>query len=219
MKEWFAKAWHDPVGSKVIAGIILAALSALLIWAKSGFSSNAVVLWSVFAKPMALPFGVVLLVLVACAALIGWLLKERRDHLNGLEAIEEALDASGKTIAAIENSLALTPEKQAEHEKVMAQAREVMEAARVSFAIKTEHMLVMRFLASAYPEPMGIKQLATSAGLLFAATEKICEDIAAEKFLSIITSDHQPMKAVLTKTGRDYLMRGHDWEPLAGYEL
>jgi hypothetical protein len=207
MKELFAKAWHDPVGSKVIAGIILAALSALLIWAKSGFSSNAIVLWAVFAKPMALPFGVVLLVVVACAAVIGWLLKERRDHLNKLEIIERTLDD------------ALSPEQEAEHEELMARSREVMEAARVSSAIKIEHMLVMGALARAYPEPMEIKQLATKVGMLFAATEKICEDIAAEKFLEIIASEHQPMKAVLTKPGRNYFMRGHDWEPLAGYEV
>jgi len=203
-KAFWKKTWHDPVGSKVIAGSILGALTAVALWAKSGFSSNAVVLWAVFAKPMALPFGVVLLVLVACAALIGWLLKGRRDHLNELEAIKEALD--------------FAPEQQAEHEEVMARASEAMEAARVSLAIKTEHMLVMESLARAYPEPMEIKQLATSVGLLFAATEKICEDIAAEKFLSITASDHQPMKAVLTKPGRDYFMRFQDWDPLAGIE-
>ena len=39
-KGWIAKVWRDPVWSKVISGLILAANSAVLVWALSGFSSN-----------------------------------------------------------------------------------------------------------------------------------------------------------------------------------
>jgi hypothetical protein len=45
----------------------------------------------------------------------------------------------------------------------------------------------------------------------FASAEKICEDIAAEGLFTIVTSEHHPVKAVLTKPGRDYLISLQQW--------
>jgi hypothetical protein len=58
MRDFFKKAWHDPVGSKVISGVIFAALTAVALWTWSGFSSNLTVIlastlsiWTWLASP------------------------------------------------------------------------------------------------------------------------------------------------------------------------
>ena len=77
MPEWLKKWWNDPVGSKVIAGLILGALAAAVsLWSKSDFSTNAKVAWSgaanalsVFwawlAEPVPIPRGVVFLIVAS----------------------------------------------------------------------------------------------------------------------------------------------------------
>ena len=78
MGNLFKTAWHDPVGSKVISGLILAALTAVALWAKAGFSSNLTVIWantvSIWAwltSATVIPIGVELLTLITFAALYG----------------------------------------------------------------------------------------------------------------------------------------------------
>jgi hypothetical protein len=99
MKAWLIKAWHDPVGSKVISTLIVAAMGAAVLWAKSGFSSSLAVVWpstvavgSWLASPMTLPIGIVLLTLITFAALCWWLIEQRR------RAVKEIADRSAKVI-------------------------------------------------------------------------------------------------------------------------
>jgi hypothetical protein len=53
---------------------------------------------------------------------------------------------------------------------------------------------------------MEVQALAQTVHVNFASAEKSCERIAAQGFLTVITGDHHPIKAVLTKSGRDYIV-------------
>ena len=98
MKGWLKAAWHDPVGSKVISTLIVAALGAVMLWAKSGFSSSlavvwasTVAIWSWLSDPMTLPIGVVLLTLITFAAVGWWVFEQRR---GAIQRIAKTLVAS-----------------------------------------------------------------------------------------------------------------------------
>jgi hypothetical protein len=89
MKGWLTKAWHDPVGSKVIAGVILGGPGAVWLWSTSNFSRNLTtawtgatsalaVAWHWFLAPTVPPSFVVLLILSMVAVAFAYLRQLRR---------------------------------------------------------------------------------------------------------------------------------------------
>jgi predicted transcriptional regulator len=198
---WFARAWHDPVGSKVIAGVILAGLGATWLWAESGWSSSLTVIWAstlaIVRAPIAIPFGVAILTLATFAAIF-----------IRLTIRERALRLQYTTLLAQADEVRAWYQRNVERKKALAAELAPMdEELRLLSAIGYKQQEVMSALADAYPEPMEVQQLATNLAMNFASAEKICEDIAAEGFLTISASGHHPMKATLTKAGRDYLVK------------
>ena len=86
MKGWLKAAWHDPVGSKVIAGIILATLGSLValvgvLWSKSDFSTNAGEAWPAAKRALlsfvtwtatSLSISLASFALIICLGFLGW---------------------------------------------------------------------------------------------------------------------------------------------------
>jgi hypothetical protein len=202
MKGWglLAKAWHDSVGSKVIAGVILAVLGSIWLWAESGWSKSLTVVWAsaraLFALPTTISLGVALLTLAAFGAIFVWLVSQ----LLPLRAINMQLRS--RLTAAVR----AVEELQAERRAVATEWERHREDARLVLAIGLKEQAVMHVLAGIYPESIEVQQLATQLSMTFAVAEKICEDVAAEKFFTITASERLPMRVVLTKLGRDYLI-------------
>jgi hypothetical protein len=91
-KKFWKKAWHDPVGSKLISGAIIAAVGSFYLWAKSGFSGSLAVIWTTviavwasLSRPINLPVWSVLLTLMTFAVLAWWYYAKGKRALRALD--------------------------------------------------------------------------------------------------------------------------------------
>ena len=201
MKALLIKAWHDPVGSKVISWGIIAGLTALGLWAWSGFSSSLAVVWastlavwSWLAGPMTLPIGIVLLTVITFAALCWWLIEQRR------RAVKEIADRSAKVIL---DTIDEAKEKiRAEVQK--AEVSQLVKNAKVSLDLTDKDKEALQVIYSQYPKSMEIDLLAVVESLTYPATERLCEKLEALGFVKCIPAGHNPTSVILTKPGRDY---------------
>jgi hypothetical protein len=206
MKALLIKAWHDPVGSKVISTLIVAALGAMVLWAKSGFSSSlavvwtsTVAVWSWLAGPMTLPIGIVLLTLVIFAAL-GWrLITQHRRALVSLE--KHWLTRTVKAAADAETKVRDELERVAR----VAEIEKIKQPRLITF----QQAGILQRLYVRYREGMEIRLLAHFIDVDYPVAEKLCEELAGIDFVKMVPGMYGPATVYLSTIGRDYVLK-HD---------
>lgn len=197
MNSWLNKAWHDPVGSKLIAGVILGVPTALTwLWSRSDFSTSAVQAWMGaldglraighwFTSPAPIS-RLTLLVIVAIGVMSWWLAVKMRRRLS------RALI----TVAENERRAALPPIKLWPE----------------TFSYKER--LLLHLLYREYRTGLEVRRLGGVLGLQYPAAEKLCEEMAETELITVSPGGHSPPTARLTKVGRDYcLEKGLDQPP------
>jgi hypothetical protein len=188
MKGWLKVAWHDPVGSKVIAGIILGALGGVVallgvLWSKSDFSTNASVAWTAAKHallaytnwvnaPASMSRGTVFIIvcvafIVPCLALIAVVRRMLGDVVK----------------LPVEEMVSVQPR--------LPLPSELSEVQRRALSI----------IYREYPRYVAVEMLRGPLGLLHAATEQMCEQLAELKLVQLTPVGDQ---VFLTKIGRNY---------------
>jgi hypothetical protein len=201
MKALLVRAWHDPVGSKVISGIILTALGAVVLWAKSGFSNSLAVVWAStlaiwtwLVTPTTLPIGIVVLTPITFAALVWWLIEQRR------RAVKQISDRSAKLILdAVDEA-----KKEVRDEVQKAAISRLVKNAQASLELTDNDKLALSFIYRKYPASMGIRHVAGLASLQYPAAERLCEKLEAHGLAKCISGEPNPPAVLLTSQGRDY---------------
>lgn len=197
MNGWLKKAWHDPVGSKVIAGVILGGLGAVAtwLWSASDFSTNGRLAWTAaasaivafiewFAVPVALSRSWVLI--IVCLGLLGWLCAV----LLWLHGARRRLDAIRSGVATVVQAPSVDPHAQ------LPRPEELSEVQR--------HLLFI--LYRDYPRSIEVRIVAAPLQLRYPEAEQLCERLAKTNLITVTPGAHHPPSVYLTTTGRDYVL-------------
>jgi hypothetical protein len=200
MKGWLKTAWHDPVGSKVIAGIILSALGGLValvgvLWSKSDFSTNASVAWT-----------------AAKHALLAY-----ETWVNGPTSMSRGTVFIIVCVAFIVPCLALIAVVRRILGNVARASVDKMVSVQPRLPLPSELSEVQRRALSIiyreYPKYVAVEMLRGPLGLLHAATEQMCEQLAELKLVQLTPVGDQ---VFLTKIGRDYCIEHGPDKSFAG---
>jgi hypothetical protein len=229
MKGWLNKAWHDPVGSKVISGIILALLGAVALWAKAGFSSSLAVIWASteaiwtwLSSTVSLPIWIMLLTLITFPSVIGlWLIEERS------RAVKQVSDRSAQHILTILDDHRRATEELNNSKREIAERLHASEIAReraelelatykqqlfeASHAIKFDAtaIRVLKHIFSQYPNWAETHSISGQLRIPYAATETACNDLKKAGMVRRPPQSYtSPSRGwTLTDDGRDYCVK------------
>jgi hypothetical protein len=201
MKGWLKAAWHDPVGSKVIAGIILFALGGLatligVLWSKSDFNTNAAVAWTAAKQallaysnwvnaPATMSRGTVFTMVCAAFIVPSIILIAVVRRLLGsvrLPVVESVPQQRSPAVVAVEP----TPPPPSE--------------------LTEKQRRLLHIVCSEYPRSVNIHIAMGPLSLFFPAMERLCEGLETMKLVQIITGGHGVPFVLLTKRGRDYCL-------------
>ena len=222
MPAWTKKLWHDPVWSKVISGLILAALLAVAnLWSKSGFSTNAIVAWSAavnslvhavisvwawLAEPMNIPRGIAFaLIIISAVIAVRTFTRLRRLVAEHSERIHRALIAEDALARELRQAKAdiLEMDRRWTAEQQRPRVIEQPEASLDNRAIQ-----VLQQLYRWYPKGKSVQHLSMAAGQSFPVAEQTLDTLATlglTKFVPVLYGRESYW--VLTKKGRDYCLR------------
>lgn len=202
-KRIFIAVWHDPVGSKVISGIILIPVAAAVtgLWSGSGFSFNGAAIWA-GAKSAAisfigwtatpLPISRASLALVVFLGVIGWGLAALLWLYDLRRRIDSLRTAQTYTVTR-ERIVAAAPQKPS-----MPTPDELGIPARKILAL----------LFRGYGQPIQMRTISGAVDLSFPACEQLCEKLDHLKLITVTTASHSMSCLVaLTKVGRDYCLK------------
>jgi hypothetical protein len=183
MKGFLQKVWHDPVGSKVIAGVILGCLGAVWLWSKSNFSRNLAGAWAGatsalaaaehwFITPAVTPLFLLLLILsaaVARVALRQW--RQARVLHTGRADITEGNDDVRAT----------------------------------GIQIGPNHGDMLKFLYARYPNSQSVGTCSVNLGIDYGGTERLCEHLHDMRLVDYSRSPGTVGGSVaLSRKGRNY---------------
>jgi DNA-binding MarR family transcriptional regulator len=203
MKGWLKKAWHDPVGSKVIAGAILGGLGAIAawLWSASDFSLNGALIWSGakatvsdtvgwLAAPVTIPrLG---LWLIICIGVAGWaLIALERMRRARLAIATEAREEVRETLVTA----------------IQAQLKRRLPAVTLTYTQR----LMFHFLYRNYPGAANLSSLGGMIGLQYPAAEKLFEEMSETGLIEMNDvvnprSNRTEPLVRLTKDGRNYCL-------------
>jgi hypothetical protein len=232
MKGWLKAAWHDPVGSKVIAGIILFALGGLatligVLWSESDFSTNASDAWNAAKHALvafvtwtatSLPVSRGWLAMLICLGVLGWAcaavmwlhyVNGRLDWFGyGTDALRKEFPPKATTPTRKES---LPTDELPQVSTSLAMKPLPAEAEKPSLPSPGELSMSARkllfLLYEGYGKVLYVQTISPDVGLSFPACEQLCEKLAS---LNLITlkprDDFQSARASLTKIGRDYCL-------------
>jgi hypothetical protein len=202
IKAFFVKAWHDPVGSQVISWAIIAIITALALWAKSGFSgSPAVILastrsiWTWLKAPTSMPVGVALLTLIAFAALYRWLVWQNhrtlRELRSGLALAMEAEAQIRSSVALTQRAAPLVPNTGPPLPPVE--------------SLDPKSFELLRHLAWRYPEGLSTRVLSIGVVMSYAQAEQALESLEANGYIQLVRGSVTESSGwKLTQAGRNF---------------
>jgi DNA-binding MarR family transcriptional regulator len=198
MNGWLKKAWHDPVGSKVIAGVILGGLSAAWLWSASNFSLNGGLAWNgakdglrAFVSWLAAPAPIsnLKLWIIIGVGAVGWWVAARL-RARDLMRRQEGRDSD---LAVLEKELAIAGSVGNPTPKVLAPED-----------LTPEQRLSLHLLYQHYPRGIEVRGLSGPIGNSYAVAEQMCERLAEANLITLTDGEYDPPSAFLTKMGRDY---------------
>jgi hypothetical protein len=197
MNPWLKKAWHDPVGSKVIAGIILGPIGLLAawLWSASDFSTNGRAVWIgagsaivAFVKWFAVPVSISRswLWIIICLGVLGWLFAA----LVWLYDVRRQLDVVRGVVATVPEDPPIAPAVQLPRPETLSGDQ--------------RHLFFI--LYREYPRAMDVRIVAAPLGLPYPKAEQLCEVLAKTSLITLTPGAHHPPSVYLTTTGRDYVL-------------
>ena len=178
--------WNDPVWSKVIAGGILAAVAALgayllnwwpIIWPKMLFIMNAI--WKLIVYSVNIPAGVI----VSLVLIVIWLFYRKKIASNNIITTTNPRQATILHPTAVKIETPLAP-------------------AKPQFSANEES--VIKILAAADGQWMGLSEIATSLELSHLVTEQAVERLFHLNFLIDSLNYLTGRSFRLSPKGRDY---------------
>jgi hypothetical protein len=197
MNGWLKKAWHDPVGSKVIAGIILGPIGLLAgwLWSASDFSTNRRFAWTAaraaivalvewFAVPV--PLSRAWLCIIISLDVIGWCFAA----ILVLYDIRRQLDAVRSSVTTVG--------------VVQPTAAPVQLPPPEAFSEVERHLFWV--LYREYPRAIDVRIVAAPLALQYPKAEKLCEELAKTGLITLTPGAHHPPSVYLTPLGRDYVL-------------
>jgi hypothetical protein len=193
MRGWLTKFWHDPVWSKVISGGIIAAIGAAGLYfeeqrgtgtpanptAWENLTSGIAAAWAWLWAPLGVPRILVGLIFAAAVVALARLIQRRRRH-----APIAAVAATKATVSVSRLGV---------REESPPVVGELSDAQRM--------LLVM--LIREYPRGLDVYVAAPQLRLKYPAAEKLAEEMAALKLITLAPGGHNAPVVFLTKRGRD----------------
>jgi hypothetical protein len=224
MNKWLKVAWHDPVGSKVIASVIIGVPGVLgLLWSRSDFSTNGVQVWagvksgvvaaySWLAGPLSMPrasFYVIMIMLLVFFVLVikgqvasGREIADRVQQEDALRAVARA--GINQAIQPLSQTrIDSGPVAPALNQSPLRNAMAQMTTPPPD--LSEDHRALLASLFRIYPTGIPILNLATIFEVSYPVLEKMCEDLAKQKLVNVVEAAMtNPAKVYLAKPGRDY---------------
>jgi hypothetical protein len=215
-----AKAWHDPVWSKVISWAITAVLAVLALWAWSGFSAHLTVIWAStvsiwtwLSSPTYIPLGIEWLTLITFAVLYWWLIVQQRRAIKELadRHVKLMLDAADDRVRGIQQLEEKLRASELEKDRVKLlldthQQQLASQPAPLDMEDKSIKQ-ILTHLSNAYPSGRTARAIQGQIFQTPLATEQFLDRLAAHdlvKFVVAAPYGGSESVWVLTKKGRDY---------------
>jgi hypothetical protein len=192
-------AWNKDIRNAVIAALLVTGF--LGIWkipnlgskftaAETIVRSALIAAWVWLTDSVRFPQRVVWLTLITFAALVWWLIEQRR------RAVKQIADRSAKLI--------LDAVGEAKKDVRKAAVSQLVKNAKASMELTANDKLALSFIYGKYPASLDIRHVAGLVFLQYPAAERLCEKLEAHGLVKCIPAGHNPASVLLTKPGRDY---------------